>query len=185
MLKTITGALILLVVGGLGWYGYNHFFPQSQHGDGVDIPSPTNGYSNEAVGLSFSYDAGFELVEHSSEGITRITLIEKGYTPPKNGEGPPTISVDVVPSNAEQFDINDVLPELSARGFTFSSDMLLATTTVAHREAYLFRTDGLYAGYATVIKAGAYTYIFNVQYHSIEDEILNMYASLLGTVEIN
>lgn len=185
MLKTVISILIVVLLAGAGFYGYTHFFVKGQENDQTGNTSTSQTYTNEALGLSFTYKPNFSVTENTTDDVVHIALIEKDYVPPKNGEGPPTITIDVIPSDVSKLEMSEWVPDLAAHGFSsITASALFATTTVAHREAFLFRTDGLYAGYATVVRAGARLYIFSVQYVSIEDAILDTYATLLGTVHI-
>lgn len=184
MLKTIQIILAVGLLAGAGYFGYKYFMEKSQY-VGVNPNTPVSmRYENTAQGIAFSYDSKYELQERTEGDVLTLVLLERGYTPPVNGEGPPTISIQIVPSDMAKLTLDEWLPGVAAKGISVRKDMLLATTTAAHREAYLFRTDGLYAGYATAIKAGARVYVFNATYISIEDEILNDYAKLLTTVEV-
>src|SRR3989344_2423906 len=96
MKNTFIIALLIVLVGGAYWYVQNGEAPT-----GLE-------YTSEAYGMSFRYPETYELQEREVGNGERyhysIVLIDKEAlaTLPQNGEGPPTINVDIFQNNLDQ-----------------------------------------------------------------------------------
>lgn len=176
-IATITFLLITLAAGGYLLYKKN-------------IPEGTRQYASAVHGVSFEYPAEYELAERVVEngGGTRITITEKGFRLPKDGEGPTAITVDIFTDPGVSVREGAALAEAWIASSTYSnfsiSDMEApGPTRVAGREAWLYTWDGLYRGISVVTDHRGKIFMFSVTYDGEGDlEKRQAFTEMMETV---
>ncbi|MBI2610318.1 hypothetical protein HYW60_00050 [Candidatus Kaiserbacteria bacterium] len=179
-MKAIAGIFVLLIVV-IG--AYLLFGTRSPSVEGAR-------YANATYGISFEYPSAHALQEREVGDAHRyhysITLIDKEAlaTLPQNGEGPPTISVDIFQNNLDQLSIEQWVRGTNFSNFKLSPDGLLASTTVAGVPALSYTWDGLYRGESTVFTHKDNVIMLSVTYLSRDDQIRADFARVLSSLTL-
>ena len=179
-MKTFFAALIVLTVLFVGyiWYAGQATAPGGKT------------YTNTSYGISFAYPDTYVLEEREVGNAERyhyaITLMDRvaSRNIPQNGEGPTSITVDIF-----QNDLDKLLAEAWVKGnnnsnFKLSPDGLLTSTTVADEEALRYTWDGLYRGESVVLSHKDTIIMLSVQWISEEDQIVDDFARVLSSVNL-
>ncbi len=166
-------AVILVVAAALGlwWFLWGSAEAPVQTG---------NTYSSDVHGISFSYPDGYELSERDEAGTHTITLINKKDLPlPEAGEGPTSITVEVIPNpqnqTTEEWIRSSPLSNFRLSGGT-PAEVLVGTES-----ALAFAWDGLYPGTTIAQARGDKIYAFSVTHLSPEDPIRTHFAQVVAS----
>lgn len=152
-------------------------------------------YENAIYDISFAYPSTYALQEREVGDGHRyhysITLIDKETLAnvPQNGEGPPSITIDIFQNNLDKLSIEDWVRGTSFSNFKLSPDGRLASSTVANAPALSYTWDGLYRGESVVFAhpgaAGKDNIIMlSVTSLTHEDSIRSNFAMLLASISL-
>lgn len=159
----------------------------------VPIPTPEEAayaaFSNEELGLAFSYPARYELktfsLENEAQRWVALTLIEKDIlrAAEENGasEGPPAIAIQVF-ENPSNLAADEWVRTSSFSNFQLVVDQRLSSTTVGGETGYAYHYSGLYASDAVVVAKGARVYLFVVDWLTEDDANRSDFKAILDTV---
>ncbi len=160
----------------------------------LDVPSGETGtlqtYTNNAYGLSFTYPATYTLDERDASGSElrthhAITLIPTDSLPlPENGEGPPTITVDIYQNNLDSQTTEGWIRNTNASNFKLG-DGTLASTTVSGLPALSYRWSGLYEGTTIALAQPVWVYVFSVTYLEMGADIIQDFVAIRESVRIS
>lgn len=172
-----------LLIGGVGAY----FFLS-----GDEARTPNSGdqrYENKKFGISFSYPNGYVLEEREIGSGERehyaITLMRQADLPlPKDGEGPPTISIDVFQNNLDRLTLMQWLTETSYSNFKLSGGRY-AETTVGGTSAVFFHWSGLYEGNTVAFLHGDVVVAISGTYLAPGDPIALDFEEVLASVRLD
>ncbi|MBI4128484.1 MAG: hypothetical protein HY460_00405 [Parcubacteria group bacterium] len=151
------------------------------------IFSPRKAYESDVLGLAFQYPDDYILLERDlSTGMRlhhQITLTQaRDLPPPENGEGPPTITIDIYQNSLDSYTVSDLIHGGNFTNFKLSPDGVTATTTVDGMPALSFRWSGLYEGETVVTAQPKWAYAFSVTYISPDDQIVRDFERLLQRI---
>jgi hypothetical protein len=154
------------------------------------LPSQTNDgqatYSSQANGVSFSYPDTYKLEERTDgfEGktIKIITLIDKNVVIPDMSEGPPVISLIIVP-NPEGLALDEWIRTKSISNYQLSSMGEMGASTVGDESGLGYTYNGLYNNTAIAVVHKGNIYLFTVGTLNPGDQIKTDYFNLLDTVK--
>lgn len=148
-------------------------------------------YSNPSFGIAFSYGDSYVLSEHESgnQGEREhhtIVLMEKtdASDMPVNGEGPPTITIDIFGNGIDKLPAETWIQNTSASNFKLSPDGVLATTSAAGMNAYTYTWDGLYRGRSVVFAHGTNVFMLSVTSIDTSDRIREDFSTLLSSLSV-
>lgn len=179
----LLGAAILIAIG-IFWF--------TRPTEPVANPnlSGMQAYSNTTYGISFSYPDTYELKEVDAPGSElrahhAIVLISKADLPlPTNGEGPPSITIDMYQNNLDKQTTEDWIRNTSASNFKLGEGRL-ATTTISGMPALSFRWSGLYEGTTIAIADEKWVYAFTVTYLEMGADIIQDFVAIRDSVRIS
>lgn len=177
--RFITVILLLALIGaGVWWFS----------GQGSVDPTPmqqsTDGrYSNDEFGISFDYPQSYQLEEREvGNGERRhyaITLIRESDLPlPQNGEGPPSINIDIYQNNLDKLPLMDWVTGTSFSNFKLGNGQY-ATTTVYGADAVAYRWSGLYEGHTVAFAHRDNIIAVSGTYLTLEDQIVRDFAEVV------
>ncbi len=147
--------------------------------------APAGQYSSEHVGISFTYPDKYEVESHHEGEGHVLVLLPKGYVPPENGEGPPTITIAEIPvaagTDLKQWVMSDKrsnwnLAYPAYAGGNFDPE------TVDSEPAIAFNYSGLYTAKAVVVLRQNKIYAFSVSWITNEDQIRQDFENVLDAV---
>ncbi|HVV39270.1 MAG TPA: hypothetical protein VHD31_03000 [Candidatus Paceibacterota bacterium] len=142
-------------------------------------------YSSQTAGVAFTYPKTYILGERadSFEGspITVLTLLPTDVAVPDMSEGPPGISVLVVP-NPENIPLEDWVRTKSISNIGLSMDLSLGSTTVAGESAVAYKFPGLYENDAVAVAHAGRVYLFFGSWSDANAPIRSDFQNLLKTV---
>ena len=163
-----------------------------------DKASPINNadiksYSNPVAGLSFTYPKKYYLEEKEvgnaershyviilTEDTEENRLVREGKSPGR--DGPIAITVDIYQNNLDKQTIAGWIKNTSESNYKLS-DGILASTTVAGREAFSYSFDGLYLADSVVASFKDSIISFTVTYINRNDQIRNDFQSVLQSLK--
>ena len=146
-------------------------------------------YQSEVYGFSFSYPDAYTLSEqevgtgersHYSVVLTQT----RDLPPPENGEGPPTISVDVYQNNIDWLSLIDWLTRTNFSNFKLSNGTY-ASTSVSGVEAVRYRWSGLYEGYTVAFSHRDSIVAVSGTYLTPSDAIVEDFESVLSSIRLS
>ncbi len=153
-------------------------------------------YRSVTYGISFEYPNSYELQEREVGNAERahysIVLIDKEALAniPQNGEGPPTINVDIFQNNLDKTPIETWIRGTNYSNFKLSPDGVLASTTIAGKPAFSYVVDGLYRSDAIVFahpgRAGKNNIIMlSVGSLTPKDRIRKDFENVVASITLN
>lgn len=155
-----------------------------------DQPSaPLLHYANALYGLSFTYPSTYVLSEMDAAGSAVrahhiITLMRKADLPlPVNGEGPPSITIEVYQNDLDKQTTEGWIKNTSASNFKLGEGRL-ASTTISSISALSYRWSGLYEGTTIVLARPDWVYSFTVTYLEMGAPIVQDFVALRDSVRI-
>ncbi len=162
-LYTLAIVLLLLLLAYVSWY----LFMKKQ-----DVVLHT--YSNTTYGVSFSYPDTYKLTETKAQGAqsgTIVTLLEKGATIPKDGEGPTAITIGMYNGmgTSSSPTLLSWVRSSPYANFNLSKTATPGTTTVGNQPALLYTWDGLYQGTSLATTYKGNVILFTVTYNGETD----------------
>lgn len=146
-------------------------------------------YQSEVYGFSFSYPNAYTLSEqevgtgernHYSVVLTRT----RDLPPPENGEGPPTITVDVYQNNIDRLSLLDWLTGTNFSNFKLSNGTY-ASTSVSGVEAVRYRWSGLYEGHTVAFNHRDSIIAVSGTYLTPSDAIVKDFESVLFSIRLS
>ncbi len=142
-------------------------------------------YENGTFGISFAYPEGYVLNEAArADGHHGIVLLRMQDSEiPVNGEGPPSISVDIRPSNEQT--LSGWIRNAPESNFALSPDGTTSPTTVGGTEALSYRWSGLYEGETTAFLHEGNVIAVSVAWLAPEDPQVGAYRALLASFTLN
>lgn len=183
-------AIGLLVFGVILLFTYQP--PQiMQETDNMATTTPQleiNTYRSDAYGISFTYPEGYVLTEaergDGHRGHYSIVLMQQEDLPlPKNGEGPPAVTIDIYQNNLDQMSLVAWLTTTNALNYK-QGDGTYASTTVAGTEAIVNRWSGLYEGETTAFLHKDNLVAVSVTYFTPEDQIIDDYRGTISSLQL-
>jgi hypothetical protein len=146
----------------------------------------TQQYTNDALGISFSYPSGYIIQEgeHGTATSTHYAIVltrTKDAQIPENGEGPTDISVDIYGNPAHQT-LQDWLGT-SASNYALAP-LPYATTTVAGISGVLYPWSGLYEGITAALPHGDTIVAVSVTYLDQTDTNLSAFQQVLTSLKL-
>lgn len=146
-------------------------------------------YANAQYGLSFTYPSAYILSEMDAPGSGMrqhhiITLMHKADLPlPVNGEGPPSIIIDIYQNNLDKQTTEGWIRNTSASNFKLGEGRL-ASTTISGFPALSYRWSGLYEGTTIALAQEHWVYTFTVTYLEMGAPIVQDFVALRDSVRI-
>ena len=148
------------------------FSPRRSHEAApAEVPqSHLNTFKSDRYGFSFSYPDTYELTEHEAAGGAlreqhTIVLMRKTDLPPtQNGEGPPSITIDIVQNNLDKLMTEEWIRGSSVSNFKLSPEGTLSAVSLGGLPALSYRWSGLYEGTTIAIARADWVYAFSVTY---------------------
>lgn len=135
-------------------------------------------YANDVYGVSFDYPKTYDLTETSKDaegngpGVV-VTLTDKGWKTPKDGEGPTAITVGMYDNSAvkniKQNPVEAWILNSTSSNFKLSKQNRPGETRIGDKEAYLYTWDGLYQGTSVVTEHKNNIIMFTVTYDGETD----------------
>ncbi|MDP3646110.1 MAG: hypothetical protein Q8R25_03410 [bacterium] len=190
MSRTVTVFLVATIIF-LAVLGY--VFYATPAGPGVqpndaDNPSPKM-YTNAVYGISFQYPDTYEISEREAgdahRGHYAITLTRKAdLPPPQNGEGPPTVSIDIHQNDIDNMSLLGWLLGTNAGNFKLS-DGTYASTTISGREAVRYRWSGLYEADAVAFLHNDWFVTISGTYLDPNDSIRRDFQTVVSSFILN
>ena len=174
--------LIVLVAG-----AYLLYAPTAEAPAAPTVSSET--YANEMYSISFSYPGTYVLEEREVGNGERyhyaIILMDKvaAANIPQNGEGPPTINVDIFQNNLDNLTISEWIKNDSRSNFKLAFNGAFAPVSVGGYDALAYTWDGLYSGHSVVFEHGGNIVMLTVTYLSPDDAILSDFAGVMASFE--
>jgi hypothetical protein len=107
----------------------------------------------------------------------------RGYVPPQNGEGPPSITVSTY-NNAERLPLDQFLRSEPKANFALS-DRELRQATVGGKPALAYTYGGLYENDAVAVAIGDKVYVFAAGWMQANDPTRADLRDILKTVTFN
>lgn len=147
-------------------------------------------YSNAAYGLSFTHPATYVKNEIDAPGSEMrghhvITLMHKKDLPlPVNGEGPPSITIEVYQNDLDKQTTEGWIRNSSKSNFKLGEG-ILATTTIGGLPALSYRWSGLYEGTTIVLAEEDWVYVLTVTYLEIGAPIVQDFSSIRESIKIS
>lgn len=178
----VIGILVAVALGSYVWYAKGN----PQVSDGTERLT----YTNAAYGISFEYPNTYELQEREVGDGHRyhysITLIDKEALAniPQNGEGPPTVNVDIYQNNLDQLSIETWVRGTNFSNFKLSPDGLLASTNIAGVPALSYTWDGLYRGESVVFTHKENVVMLSVTYLAQDDQIRRDFGRVYSSMNV-
>jgi len=151
-------------------------------------PKPMKNYFNQEYGITFDYPEGYLLSEQDLDGSAQrkrhvITLIREEDSPaPKDGEGPPAISIMIVQNNLDKQTTRQWVEGSADSNFKQSPDQGTAEVKVGGVSGLVYRWDGLYQGETTAVATPKWIYAFSVTFNKEDDDIVADYRSIINSV---
>jgi hypothetical protein len=143
-------------------------------------------YHSSDAGLEFHYPDTYSLEERADdfEGnpVTVLTLINKDVVIPDMSEGPPAISVIVVP-NPENLPLDQWIRTKSISNYSLSAGGEMGASTVGDEAGLGYTYDGLYQQTAIAVAHNGKIYLFSVGTISANDQIKKDFFTLLDSVK--
>lgn len=143
-------------------------------------------YSSEALGLSFAFPGRYDLTEKDLSSGHRnrhsLVLIEDGYVPPQDGEGPTAVTIDVFQNDLDGYTASGFATGASDSNWKLGPGAL-TPRTVGGEEGVEYTWSGLYEGRSVVVARPDYVYMFSVTRMGEDDPILEAFDRVLETVE--
>jgi hypothetical protein len=147
-------------------------------------------YTNQNYGVTFQYPTSYKLTEtKQTEGQTGtiVTLTDKGFKTPANGEGPTAITVAMYDATASPKVKDPLLAWITTSpysNFTLSRGTTPGTTTIANQDARLYTWDGLYQGTTLATMHKGNVILFSVTYDGQADLAKrNDFTDIISTVQ--
>ena len=175
----IAGGAVLIVVGaGLIWA-----YAERQEPVVTQTPGTFNS-SND--GLSFTYPTTYKL-EGRTDGfegktIKVFTLIDKNVVIPDMSEGPPVISILIIP-NPENLPLDEWIRTKSISNWQLSNKGEMGASTVGDESGLGYTYSGLYQNTAIGVAHNNKIYLFSVGTLEASDTIKADYFKILDTVK--
>lgn len=173
------------------FFAGSFFFAKEQPTPVINVQNPVDlkQYVNAEYGLSFAYPSSYVLSEMDAEGSGMrlyhiITLIRKADLPlPINGEGPPSITIEVYQNNLDKQTTEGWIRNTSASNFKLGEG-LLASTTISGFPALSYRWSGLYEGTTIALAQEHWVYALTVTYLEIGAPIVQDFVVLRDSIRI-
>ena len=182
-------AVVVIVLGAVAFaasFGVSRYLVSKLDGQGSPIQN-TNllQYASEE-GYQFLYPDRYELSSRTEGNAERewdvLVLLPKGYTPPQNGEGPPSISISVFP-NPEGFSVDQWVMGDMRSNFKLSASQDLAPTEIDGERALFYQYSGLYETDAYAVAHEGKIFLFAGGWMGENDPIRTHFQQLVGTVQ--
>lgn len=177
----VAGIVIVLLIGAaLVLFGGS----ASNTGEAV----PMKSYFNEEYGITFDYPEGYLLSEQDLEGGAQrkrhvVTLIREEDSPaPKDGEGPPAITIMMVQNNLDGLTTREWVEGSADSNFKQSPDQGTAEVKVGGVSGLVYRWDGLYQGETSAVATSKWVYAFSVTFQNEDDDIVADYRKVVNSV---
>lgn len=178
--------VLVLAAGGYLYFSGYRLGGLGGTGTGAAPQEHTLQYSSRE-GYSFAYPDTYELSSRAKTAGTEVwnmvTLVPRGYVPPQNGEGPPSITVGSY-SNAEGLPLEQFLRSEPKANFSLS-DQTLRRTTVGGKPALAYTYSGLYESDAVAVAANGKVYVFAAGWMQEKDKIRTDLQDIIKTVTFN
>ncbi|MDQ3089880.1 MAG: hypothetical protein M3Q24_01880 [bacterium] len=144
-------------------------------------------YNKGDAGISFKYPNTYNLIEedaNSAQGKnTRLTLIDKEFTPPIGGEGPTTLNVDIFQNNIDKQTPENWIKNNSNSNYKLG-DGVIKQTTVGSKPALEYSWSGLYNGVTVVFAHNENIVAISGTYLEVGDPIVKDYRNLLASIKL-
>lgn len=152
--------------------------PPEQVGEGAYRYASEDGYS-------FLYPMTYELSSQSMGDVDAIVFLPKGYVPPENGEGPPTISVAAYPVPQEVALRQWLASDSRSNWQLVLDDRATRSITIDGKEAIWYHYSGLYENDAVAVLHNNRVIIFTVGYLDPQDQIRTDFNILVENIELD
>lgn len=150
--------------------------------------TPLSTFASAQGDVVFQYPQTYEIeevTEHfGDEPVRLIVLTEAGAEIPEFGEGPPTITIQIVPL-PPNVRLDSWVRTNDASNFIFSIDGIIRPTTVGGREARAYRYSGLYENDAIAVMGYGAVYLFSASWIAEDDAIRADLQAMLASVRFN
>jgi len=146
-------------------------------------------YMNDIYGIAFHYGEGYVLEEgergDARQGHYAIVLTRtEDASPRENGEGPPTISIDIYQNNGGEQALFEWLRGSNTSNFNLS-DGTYVSTEISGVEAVSYRWSGLYEGETTAFLHKGNVVAVTVTALTPEDANRTVYRQILNSFQLN
>lgn len=180
----IFAAIVVLALAAGGYLYFSGYQIGGLDGTGAAPQEHTLRYSSRE-GYSFAYPDTYELSSRAETAGTEVwhtaALVPRGYVPPQNGEGPPSITVSIY-GNAEGLPLEQFLRSEPKTNFALS-DQNLAPTTVGGKPALAYVYSGLYENDAVAAAVGDRVYVFAAGWMQANDRIRRDFRDIIKSVQ--
>lgn len=150
--------------------------------------APLVAFTSTMGDIAFQYPETYEVEEavedFGSEPARLIVLAATGADIPDFGEGPPTITIQIVPI-APNVRLDSWVRTNDASNFVFSLDGILRPTTIGGHDARGYRYSGLYENDAVAVMGNGAVYLFSAGWIAENDPIRADFQTLLASVRFN
>ncbi len=144
-------------------------------------------YNIKELGLSFNYPDTYNLIEEDAGSNqrknTRLTLMDKGFTPPIGGEGPKTINIDIYQNNIDKQTPENWIKNNSNSNYKLG-DGVIKQTTIDGKPALEYSWSGLYNGVTIVFEHNENIVAVSGTYLEVGDRIVKDYKNLLASIKL-
>jgi hypothetical protein len=148
--------------------------------------SSTVSYTSAQGDIAFEYRNSYDLTERndSFEGkpIRVLTLTGKDVVIPDMSEGPPAISLVIVP-NPENLPLQEWVQTKSISNFQLSATKTFTPITVGGEQGVSYTHSGLYESTATALAHQGNIYVFSVGSTDPTEPLVTDFQNLLKTVQ--
>jgi hypothetical protein len=138
--------------------------------------------------IAFQYPETYEVEEvtedFGGDPVRLIVLSDVSAEVPEFGEGPPTITIQIVklPPNTR---LDSWVRTNDASNFVFSLDGVLRPTMIGGQDARAYRYSGLYENDAVAVRGNGVVYLFSAGWIAEDDRIRADFQTLLESVRFN
>ena len=186
-MKTLIAIIVILIVGAGAYLLLNPMTPGAGSPTATTTTTGPQSYASVDAGISFTYPSSYRLEERSDsfegQAITVITLIDKEVVIPDMGEGPPAISVLIIPVSTST-SLETWIKTKSISNFNLSADKKLSSTTLDGKAAFSYTHSGLYESNATAVSHNGKIYLFSVGSIDQNEAIYKDFQNLLSAVQL-
>lgn len=182
-MKGLLIGIVLIIVLGL-----SGVLLTSQNQPTSTSTATTSSYHATEGDVSFEYHDTYKLEERAdsfeNNPVRVITLIDKDVVIPDMSEGPPAISLVIVP-NQQNIPLEQWVKTKSVSNFQLSQSQTLTPTLVGGEQGLSYTHSGLYESNAVAVAHNGKVYVFSVGSIDPSDALVTDFQNLLKTVQFN
>ena len=176
--------VVTLLVGGYIWQNKDSKAPTQEEETQNQI------YENTDYGVSLTYPDSYVLEERELGTGERwhhnITIMDREAAANilQNGEGPPSITIDIVQNDLDGLSVSDWINNDSRSNFKLLLDGTHTSAIVAGKEATRYAWDGLYRGESVVFEHKGNIIMASVSSFEPTDKIYADFGGILSSFQL-